>query len=452
MKSLRSDNRLFLFFGDISIFVLALWLSLSLRNLSFPNQELFVAHLIPFGFLFVVWVVIFYISGLYERHVLILWSKLPSRLVNTQIVNATTAVIFFYLIPLFGITPKTILFIYLLISSFLIFLWRAYGYFLLNAGQSINALLIGSGEEMKELLTEVNGNPLHSIHFSSSLDLDKVDDAGLVDEIVSKAYADGVSLIAIDLANKKVDPILPRLYNLIFSGIQFIDMHKLYEDIFNRVPLSLLKYNWFLENISASSRQIYDALKRVMDVLISVPLLIVPILTYPFAFIAMKLEDGGPIFIHQDRIGKGNKIVKIVKFRSMTANDQGQYGEAGMSELKITKVGALLRKSRLDEFPQLWNVILGDISLIGPRPELPSLVKLYNTEIPYYNVRHLIKPGLSGWAQIYQETGHPHHAEAVLETKEKLSYDLYYIKNRSFLLDLKIALRTIKTLVSRVGI
>jgi len=452
MNSLKSDSRVFLFFGDISIFVLALWISLSLRNLSLPNQELFITHLVPFSFLFVVWIVVFYISGLYERHVLILWSKLPNRLVNTQIVNASLAAFFFYLIPFFGITPKTILFIYLLVSSLIIFLWRAFGYFLLNAGRSINALLIGSGGEMKELSNEVNSNPLYSLYFVSSLDLDKMDDIGLIDEMVSKAYADGVSLIAIDLANKKVDPILPRLYNLIFSKIQFIDMHKLYEDIFNRVPLSLLKYNWFLENISASSRQTYDALKRMMDILISVPLLIVPILTYPVAFVAMKIEDGGPVFISQERVGKGNKVVKIYKFRSMTSNDQGQYGKSGVSELKITKVGAFLRKSRLDEFPQLWNVIFGDISLIGPRPELPSLVKLYNTEIPYYNVRHLIKPGLSGWAQIYQETGHPHHAEAVLETKEKLSYDLYYIKNRSFLLDLKIALRTIKTLISRVGI
>ncbi len=452
MKSLKSDGRWVLFFGDISVFIVSLWISLFLRSFSIPSKELFLTHFEPFSVLFIVWIIVFYIVGLYERHIIILWSKLPSRLINTQLVNALLAVLFFYFIPLFGITPKTILFIYLIVSSLIIFFWRAYGYFLINAGHSIEALLIGSGEEMKELFNEVNGNPLYSIHFSSSVDLDKMDDAGFVDEIVSKAYSDEVSLVAIDLANNKVEPILPSLYNLIFSKIQFIDMHKLYEDIFNRVPLSLLKYNWFLENISASSRQTYDGLKRLMDIVLSIPLLVVLIIIYPFIFIAIKLEDGGPIFINQERIGKGNKIVKIVKFRSMTSNDNGQYGEGGKTELRVTKVGAFLRKSRLDEFPQLWNVIHGDLSLIGPRPELPSLVKLYNTEIPYYNVRHLIKPGLSGWAQIYQETSHPHHSEAVLETKEKLSYDLYYIKNRSFLLDLKIALRTIKTLISRVGI
>jgi lipopolysaccharide/colanic/teichoic acid biosynthesis glycosyltransferase len=187
-----------------------------------------------------------------------------------------------------------------------------------------------------------------------------------------------------------------------------------------------------------------------MDIIISIPLLIVPIITFPFALVAMKLEDGGSIFITQDRIGQNNKLVKIFKYRSMTANDQGEYGEAGGTRLRVTKVGNFLRKTRLDEFPQLFNVLKGDISMIGPRPEFPSLVKHYTEQIPYYNVRHLIKPGLSGWAQIYHDN-HPHHGVDTLETKNKLSYDLYYIKNRNFLLDIKIALRTLKTLISIAG-
>ena len=117
---------------------------------------------------------------------------------------------------------------------------------------------------------------------------------------------------------------------------------------------------------------------------------------------------------------------------------------------KITKVGGFLRKSRLDEIPQLWNVLIGDLSLIGPRPELPALAQIYEMEVPYYNARHLITPGLSGWAQLYHEN-HPHQGVDTLETKNKLSYDLYYIKNRSLFLDLKIALKTIKALLSRTG-
>lgn len=451
MNPLRNREPAVLLLGDIFCLVASLWLSLFIRSFSIPSQELFQTHLVPFSMLFLVWVIVFYIAGLYERHTLVLQSKLPSIIFNAQAANSIIAVLFFYFIPFFGITPKTILFIYLIVSFGMIFSWRAYVYFSIGAKQPINAILVGSGVVMKELFEEVNGNKLYDLHFISSVDLDRVDGVDFKEEVVSRIYSKGVSLIAIDLMNEKVEPVLPSLYNLIFSKIQFVDMYKIYEDIFNRVPLSLLKYNWFLENISTSPRHTYDALKRLMDIIISIPLIVVPILTYPFALIAMKIEDGGPVFIHQERIGKNNKIIKIAKFRSMTTNDQGEY-KHGSSELKVTKVGAFLRKSRLDEFPQLWNVFVGDISLIGPRPELPSLVKLYEKEIPYYNVRHLIKPGLSGWAQIYQETNHPHHSEAVMQTKEKLSYDLYYIKNRSFILDIKIALRTIRTLLSRVGV
>ena len=118
---------------------------------------------------------------------------------------------------------------------------------------------------------------------------------------------------------------------------------------------------------------------------------------------------------------------------------------------QITRVGMFLRKTRIDELPQLWNVLKGDMSLIGPRPELPELARMYEKKIDYYNIRHIIKPGLSGWAQLYQKKP-PKLTAEYDETKTKLSYDLYYIKNRSFTLDVKIGLKTIKTLLSRSGV
>jgi len=186
-----------------------------------------------------------------------------------------------------------------------------------------------------------------------------------------------------------------------------------------------------------------------MDVIISLPLALLSLIFYPFVFLAIKMDDGGEIFIRQSRIGQDNKHVEIIKFRSMSGLDEGE--EVLKSRRVVTKVGTFLRKSRIDELPQLWNVLKGDISLIGPRPEIPALALKYEEEIPYYNVRHLIKPGLSGWAQIYHNN-HPHHGTDFSETKMKLSYDLYYIKNRSFFLDLKIALKTIKALLSRTGV
>jgi lipopolysaccharide/colanic/teichoic acid biosynthesis glycosyltransferase len=133
----------------------------------------------------------------------------------------------------------------------------------------------------------------------------------------------------------------------------------------------------------------------------------------------------------------------------MTTNDAGEYGTAQAKINKITRVGKFLRQSRIDELPQLISVLKGDQSLIGPRPELPALVAQYDKEIPYYNVRHMIKPGLSGWAQVYGEHGHGQVAVAM--TKNKLSYDLFYVKNRSVLLDAIISLKTIAILVSFVG-
>ena len=126
-------------------------------------------------------------------------------------------------------------------------------------------------------------------------------------------------------------------------------------------------------------------------------------------------------------------------------------GDTEHSEVEITRIGRWLRKSRIDELPQLWSVFKGDMSMIGPRPEIPSLVKHYEDEISYYNVRHLIKPGLSGWAQLYHNDPPKINADSE-KTRRKLSYDLYYIKNRSLMLDLKIALKTIKALLSRSGV
>lgn len=454
MSSLKRKEPLVLLAGDVFFSLLALWLSLLIRNLSIPSQELFYTHLAPFSLLFAVWILVFYIAGLYEKHTIILKSKLPNVLATTQLTNSALAVVFFYFVPFFGITPKTILFIYLFVSFVLILFWRIYGYFIIGRSRPNNAILIGSGEEMKTLLNEVNNNPIYNLKFVSSLDLNRTNENSFWGEIVKEVYSEDVSVIAIDLANENVEPVLPHLYNLIFSKINFIDMHKIYEDIFDRVPLSLLRYNWFLENISAAPHTAYDVLKRMMDTSISLLLCLVTLVLYPLVYIAIKLDDKGPIFIIQERVGENNKIVKIIKFRSMSHDDRGEYlpghsGEKARSN-RITRVGSFLRKTRIDELPQLWNVLRGDLSLIGPRPELPALVKRYNEEISYYNVRHLIKPGLSGWAQIYHEM-HPHHNLDTEETKNKLSYDLYYIKNRSFLLDLKIALRTLKTLASIAG-
>jgi lipopolysaccharide/colanic/teichoic acid biosynthesis glycosyltransferase len=449
MSSLSKKEALVLFVGDIFFFIFSLWVTLYIRFFDVPSLAKFFEHLAPFSILFIIWVMVYFIAGLYEKHTLVLKSKLPSVIFNAQVVNSIFAIIFFYTIPFFGITPKTILFIYLVVSFICILGWRLYGTVSIGARVRQPALLIGSGKEMRELMDEVNGNSRYDISFVSSVDVKEIDGLDIQDEIITLVYSNDIKIIAVDFSHQQIAPLLPHLYNLIFSKVRFIDSHRIYEDIFDRIPLSLVTYSWFLENISVSPKFTYDFLKRVMDIVLSFLLGVVSLIVYPFVYVAIKFDDGGKLFIRQDRIGQNNLIIRIVKFRTMSVDDSGE-GEANRS-MKVTRVGRYLRASRIDELPQLWNVLIGDISLIGPRPELPNLVKLYEKEISFYNVRHLIKPGLSGWAQLYQKTP-PKFATDYDQTKTKLSYDLFYIKNRSFWLDIKIALKTLREIVSRRGV
>lgn len=438
-----------LFIGDVLFYFLSLWCALFLRAGEAPSSDLYLVHLLPFGILFGLWFIVYYIAGLYEKHTLIITSQLPSIIFNTQIANSVVAVMFFYTFSQFGITPKTILLLFVLVSFLLCIFWRMYGVKILGAKEKERALLIGSGKEMKELFEEVNHKGSYAVEFVSSINVDDMSDVNIQEDIVQAIYKNNVKLVAIEFSNEKVRPLLPHLYNLMYSKIRFIDSHKIYEDVFNRIPLSLVTYSWFLENISVSPKFTYDFLKRIFDIVLSFILGVLSLLVYPFVMLAIKLDDRGKYFISQERVGHNNKLVRIIKFRTMSVDDSGEG--AGERHMKITRVGRFLRASRVDELPQLWNVFFGDISLIGPRPELPNLVKLYEKEISFYTVRHLIKPGLSGWAQLYQKDP-PKFGTDYDQTKAKLSYDLFYIKNRSFWLDIKIALKTIKTLLSRSGV
>lgn len=449
MLNTRKDTAILLL-GDIVCFYLALLMTLFLRYQAIPTDGLLVAHLVPFSILFAVWLVVYFIAGLYERHATFMRERLSSLILNALVANSVIAVLFFYFIPVFRITPKTNLFIDLALTLLLVLFWRKRVEAKLRPRELESALLVASGEEMRELEAEINRNPRYGLKFAAAIDVDAVPPHGLKNEVISKAREHAVKVVVADLNSDKLSPALPSLYNLLFSNVRLVQMHELYEDIFLRVPLSLVGHSWFLENVSTAPKRVYDGLKRVMDVVLGAVLLV---LSLPFdivAYIAIKLDDGGPAFIVQERLGKNDKRIRIYKFRTMTTNDDGRYGDEKARENKVTRVGSFLRTSRIDEFPQFWNVIAGSLSLVGPRPELPSLAVAYDEKVPFYQVRHILKPGLSGWAQIYHEN-HPHHGEAVEETREKLSYDLYYVKNRSLLLDLKIALRTVQTLLSRTG-
>lgn len=425
LMKVQSPREIFLlFFGDILSFYLALLLAQFVRVQKWPSLAGFTDLAVPFSFLFLAWIAVFFISDLYGKQTAISRRRMPRVVFNAQIINSVLGVIFFYFIPYFGVTPKTILFICLIFSFILVVLWRRFLFLKAYHGRRERVLFLSRGKEVDELKEEFNSNSKYNIR--------------VIDGDNSDSQKKQATLIVIDGYDGKNGDDDEAYYRLIFSGVRFVSVADLYEEVFDRVAINAISERWFLENISNRPKPYYDFLKRGLDLLVAGLLAVVTLIFYPIVWLMIKMDDGGPLFYTQDRVGKNGRIFKIYKFRSMRGEE-------------VTRVGNILRKSRLDELPQLWSVLAGVQSMVGPRPERPEYVNEYRQKIKFYDIRHIIPPGLSGWAQIYQEN-HPHFNIGIAETRDKLSYDLYYIKNRGLWLDIKIALKTINTLIRRKGI
>ncbi len=441
---------LVLLFGDLCIFALSLWSTLFLRYSTIPNLDILKLHFFPFTILFVVWIFVFFIAGLYGKHTRLFRRRLPTTIVSAQIVNILIAAMLFFLVPIFGIAPKTNLLLYLIISTVLIVVWRLGVYPRLHTSKQLKGVLIAAGPDAEELADEIDNDHRYPFTFAYIIDTGKVPIHELIQRACRVAEEDDIMFVVVDYADPAVSAALPIIYDAAFQKSKFalIDIIDLYQEVFDRVPLSLTRYAWVLDQIGAS--RAYDILKRGLDIVMGLILGILSLVIYPFVMILIKLEDGGPVFIAQERLGRFQKPIRVLKFRSMSGNDQGEYGSSGKSKLTVTRVGYWLRLLRIDELPQLWAVLRGDLSLVGPRPELPALASQYSARIPYYNARYLVAPGLTGWAQIRHDA-HPHHGTAMEETKEKLSYDLYYLQHRSLMLDLFVIFQTIRIVLTAKG-
>ena len=234
------------------------------------------------------------------------------------------------------------------------------------------------------------------------------------------------------------------------KGVEVTRMPILYEEMTGRLPIHHLESDWIIRSFVDEVRVggMYELTKRALDVAGGLVGIVFLLLLFPFVALAIVLDSGFPITYKQTRLGKGARRFTIYKFRSMR-QDAEQQGEAKLAEKndpRVTRVGDFLRKTRLDEFPQFWNVLRGDMSLVGPRAERPELVAAFQKQVPFYRARLLVKPGVSGWAQI----NYGYYA-SVKEMAVKLEYDLYYIKHRTFAMDFQIILRTIGTMLRRTG-
>jgi exopolysaccharide biosynthesis polyprenyl glycosylphosphotransferase len=181
--------------------------------------------------------------------------------------------------------------------------------------------------------------------------------------------------------------------------------------------------------------------RRVLSIFISLIGLLLTLPLLPFIMLAIRLDSKGPVFYTQTRVGKGGKLFKVVKFRTMRQDAESGTGAqwAANNDPRVTRVGKFLRTSRLDEIPQLWCVLKGDMAFVGPRPERPEFIEELSKKIPYYGVRHMVRPGVTGWAQVKYKYG-----STIEDAREKLQYDLFYIKNASIGLDLLIMFQTVK--------
>jgi exopolysaccharide biosynthesis polyprenyl glycosylphosphotransferase len=258
-----------------------------------------------------------------------------------------------------------------------------------------------------------------------------------------------IEAIILRESSRDIPPELAqRLVDLYFSGVPTYTLELFHQVYWRKVPIYRLNPTWlFQEGFNVAREPVFERLKRASDLALSAfgLLLFTPFIAA--AGLAIWVEDRGPVFFFQSRVGKNQVRFKLVKLRTMRPGSEASgdpYTQPG--DLRITRVGRLLRSTRLDELPQLWNVLKGDMSMIGPRAEWERLVGEYERQIPCYYFRHLVKPGITGWAQVNYNYG-----ASLDDTIRKLEYDLYYIRNFSFLLDAAIVLKTIQIMVFGKG-
>lgn len=451
MHSLERGGRGLLFVGDVILLLLALVVTLLLRYQAVPTADILAAHVVPFTLLITIWVVVFFSIGLYDRFVLFDRKDLPRKIIQAMVINVLLAAVLFFTLP-FAISPKTNLIIYLFVSVGFMSMWRLYIFPRMTMAHAIRLLVIGSGEEATGVTNVLTRNPYFQQVDVNVIDTQKYPQTDQIKVALTSYVTDhDIDVIIADMDSPLAQSLMPLFFNLTFleQRVTFFSLTDFYERLHHRVPPSLIRESWLLENVSSQSPHVaYDFMRRIIDVVGALVLLIPCLVIFPLVIIALKLQDGGQIFYRTTRVGQYNEPIAIYKFRTMNGCDSGT--EALKSALYVTKLGAILRALRIDELPQLLNVLRGDLSFIGPRPEIPELAAVYAENIPYYNLRHMIKPGLTGWAQI-NNYDVPRKGVDIERTIDKLSFDLYYLRHRSLLLDSEIAIKTINTVLSRTG-
>jgi len=311
-------------------------------------------------------------------------------------------------------------------------------------------LILGTGSLANEMGALISSNH-HKYVLSGFVDCEinpalvpLVNIVGSGDELYATAKRERAHKIVVSLSDRRGALPLKDMLNCKFSGIEVVDAPTMYEQVTGKLLIENITPSWFIFSDGFRTSFTRRIVKRIFDVLLAVCWLVLSLPIALLVALAIRLESKGPVFFRQVRIGEKEKKFMLYKFRTMREDAESATGAvwAQKDDPRVTRLGKYLRKFRLDEIPQLYNVLVGDMSFIGPRPERPEFVEKLKEAIPYYSERHCVKPGITGWAQIKYPYG-----ASVEDSTEKLRYDLYYIKNTSMPLDLLILLETSKVIL-----
>jgi len=422
-----------LFSGDILMLVASFFIMLEISFWKNLSQNTINNHLLPFIFVSLIWILVFFLFNIYETQSI--KPTIPNlRMIGiASLVAFTASIILFYLVQSFGIAPKTNLIIFSLVFITLFLIWRRvfYNFFSRYFKKGV-AFLTEQDNDSKSV-----GEIIQYIEAYPQSGFDVLGRYSSLDAFREKYSTTQIDTLIVSKNSLKEARDLILIYSTVKN---ILDLTHAYENILSKIPVDSIDETWFLYNIRRTNTVFYNTTKSLVSGLVA---FIVLCVTFPFLLVSalfIKLYDNGPILYTQARVGEGGKTFKLYKFRSMIVDSEKNGAVwAIKDDQRITPVGKIMRKLHIDEIPQMINILKGDISLVGPRPERPEFVAELEKTIPHYELRHIIKPGFTGWAQIKYR-----YANTTAGSKEKFQYDLYYIKNRNIFLDFGIILRTIQ--------
>jgi exopolysaccharide biosynthesis polyprenyl glycosylphosphotransferase len=454
MLKMIPKKKIVILCGDILLVALAIYIAPYLRLGIFPGpwSILKLSNILAIF----VYIFIFYLCDLYNLDWPVDKNDLVFKSMAAALVASVMNASIFYL---FHLLPYRSWVIFNTGMLALIFtaMWRWLFMYLFDIiRQPLRILILGAGNTGKKLLALIKTKPDYQL-------------VGFVDDHAEKQGLDingipvlGQSKDLVGLVNKyRIDKVIvcvskgirPEIYPLLvvikFKGVAVYEMSTFYEKITGTIPVQNTSNIWmgYADVYGVRKNMISLKLKDFLDKIMALPCFIIAMPVMVLTAIFIKLDSKGPVFYRQARLGMDEKEFLILKFRSMYADAESNGAEwARKNDSRVTRVGKIIRKFRIDELPQLWNVLKGEMSFVGPRPERPEFVHNLKKEIPYYILRNSVKPGITGWAQINYGYGASSN-----DAQEKLQYDLYYIKNWSFWLDIHIMLSTIRVVILRLG-